>query len=54
MRACWRTFRTCFGSAFRDHVDGMMRDVKAAAPPDPIATYDALLTEELTSMGQGR
>ena len=48
-RAAWRTVRGQFTGAFRDYLDGVLRETRPVRPPDITATWKAFVTEEQAS-----
>jgi hypothetical protein len=46
-RAAWRTTRGQFTGAFRDYLDGMVRDTPPANAPDVAATWKAFVAEDM-------
>ena len=45
-RAAWKTTRGQFTGAFRDYVDGVVRDSRPVQPPDVAAMWKAFVAEE--------
>lgn len=45
-RAAWKTTPGEFTGAFRDDIDGVVRDTRPVLPPDVSATWKAFVAEE--------
>jgi hypothetical protein len=50
-RAAWKTVRGQFTGAFRDYLDGVVRDVRPTSPPDVAAAWKAFVAEDQSALG---
>ena len=48
-RVAWAINRDFFAGSYRDHVDGLLREVRAAALPDMVAFWRSSLAAEMAS-----
>ena len=49
-RAAWRVVRGQFTGAFRDYLDGVVRDTPPARPPDVAAAWKAFVSEDVARL----
>jgi len=49
-RVAWTMNRELMSGEYRDHVDGLMRDIKPRAPSDTLATWRTLMSRELAAV----
>jgi len=48
-RVAWTMNRDLMSGDYRDHVDGLMREIKPQAPSDILATWRMLMSQELAA-----